>query len=162
MHIKLLISSSFLERKKNDERFNELIKHFNNEIGEPIEVVNSKNDPPSTYYLSFERDFYQTRNENETGEKIFLMNINRPDDSIIENYSPAGFIDLRNYMSKTPTIYGIKNVLEYGQIENLGAFKCFDYNSVVLFKKDGTYKPIVKSIIKYLKMYDSYLSRNKR
>ncbi len=156
IQVKLFISPIKLEHKKKDQRFKEFIDCINNELTEPIEIVHEKDATFSGYYLFFESNYLPDVNYNTIDKKTFLIGVDHPDDDVINECKPVGYIDYRNYMAKTPIVYGQKGMLQDAGIE-LGIFNYYGYNSVILHEKDGTYKPMVKSVFEYLEIYDKYL-----
>lgn len=133
-----------------------MLSLINDELTESIEVVHEKEKAYSGYYLFFESNYLPDVNYKLVDQKTFLIGVDHPNDDVIKDCNPAGYIAYRNYMARIPVVYGQKEVWQGAKIE-LGPFNYFDYSSVILHEKDGTYKPMVKTIFKYLEIYDEYL-----
>ncbi|WP_298893677.1 hypothetical protein [uncultured Psychroserpens sp.] len=157
IQIKLLISPQEYKYQEKDERFKEFLELLNKEWDKHIEIVHEKESNFSGYYLFFESNYFPDKDYKLIDQKTFLINVSHHNDDVIKDCNPSGYITLRNYMVKNPLIFGLNKVLQYANMDNRG-LKYFDYCSLALFKKDGTYKPMVKSIIEYLEAYDAYLN----
>ncbi|MDH7913763.1 hypothetical protein [Winogradskyella sp. SYSU M77433] len=156
IQVKLLITPNELEFQKKDERFKDFIDCLNNELREPIEIIHEKDNTYSGYYLFFESNYLPNEHYKHVDQKTFLVSVSNPNNNIIKDCNPAGFVALRNYMAKFPLLFGLEKALQYAGMD-INRLRYFDYNAVILQEKDGTYKPMVKTVFKYLEIYDKYL-----
>lgn len=147
-----------MEDEKRTLSFKLFTESFNEELGNPIEIVHEKQKDFKGYYLFFEITYHPKQTFYPLiDEKTFLIGVNDPHRDVIKDCNAAGFVDFRGYMSTRPGIFAKKEALQYSHINNQEPYGYFGYEWISFFEKDNTYRPVVKSILKYLELYDEYL-----
>lgn len=145
-------------------KYPEFIDALNKVLGYEVEKVFKQDELFEGYYLvpvgAIPSNEY---NSSLINEKTFLLSvINSSIPQFIDEFKPAGLTNWVIFKDAGTSIISNVNVLNFNKLmteemkeRNLE----YDYYSPI--SKDGTYETVVKSILKYLELYDDYLKSKK-